>query len=167
VLQGVKVYSEDPAYVIAVAGRYLIQTVRDRMTATAVILIRRALADLSEQYPTFGYLSILEPQAELLLPPDVREGVQAIVKRYSPRFTGAAIVFEKSGFHATAVRSVVTAINVASRATHSNQIFSDLREAVSWLSQLTPGEPTATRLLLIARHFRSADASTPSPTTPP
>lgn len=162
VLVGVKVYSQDPAYVIAVAGRYLVQILRQHMTATGVSLLRRALTDLTNQYPTFGYLAVVEPEAKLLIPPDVREGIEANVKRFSSRFSGAAFVFEKTGFQATALRSVITAINFASRATHPNHVFADLQEAISWISQLTGGEPTAARLLGITKVLRGSGAATPS-----
>ncbi len=166
-LSGVKVYSQDPAYVIAVTGRYLIQVARLHFTATGVSLLRRAMSDLAAQYPTFGYLAVVEPDAKFLLPPDIREGVQANVKRFSSRIAGAAVVFEKTGFQATALRSVVTAINFASRATHPNQLFADLRDGISWLSQLTGGEPTAARLLGIAKMLRSIDSTNASTTTRP
>lgn len=162
VLVGVKVYSQDTAYVIAVAGRYLVQIHRQHMTATGVSLMRRALTDLANEYPTFGYLAVVEPDAQLLLPPDIREGVQANAKRFSSRFSGAAVVYEKTGFQATALRSVVTAINFASRATHPNHVFGDLREAISWLSQLTGGEPTAARLLGITKLLRGNGVAPPS-----
>jgi hypothetical protein len=116
--------------------------------------MRRALDDLASRYDKFGYAAVIEADAQLLMPADIRNGFNALVKRYSPRFTGAAIVFEKTGFQATAVRSVVTAINLASRATHPNHVFADLREGVSWLSQMTPGEPTAGGLLQIIQQLR-------------
>ena len=150
----VDIYSRDPAFLVAVAGRYAIQIIKDRGTTTTVSSMRRALDELASRYPTFGYLAVIEPDAQLLMPADIRNGFNALVKRYSPRFTGAAIVFEKTGFHATAVRSVVTAINLASRATHPNQVFSDLRAGVSWLSPLTPGEPSTAALLQIIQQLR-------------
>lgn len=149
-------YSRDPAFLVAVTGRYVVQIIRDRATTTTVALMRRALDDLASRYDRFGYVGVIEADAQLLLPADIRNGFNAVVKRFSPRFTGAAIIFEKTGFHATAVRSVVTAINLASRSTHPNQVFADLREAVSWLSQLTPGEPTAAGLLAIVQQLRQS-----------
>lgn len=152
----VDVYSRDAAFLVAVAGRYVIQIVSGRATMVMLSLMRRALDDLAARYEKFGYLGVIEPEAQLLLEPDVRNGMNALVKRFSPRFTGAAIVFEKTGFHATAVRSVVTAINLASRATHPNHVFSDLREGVSWLTQMTPGEPAAGGLLNISQQLRQS-----------
>lgn len=157
----VDVYSRDPGFLVAVAGRYAIQVINNRGTMMTVSLMRRALDDLSARYEKFGYLGVIEPDAQLLMPPDVRNGMNALVKRFSPRFTGAAIVYEKTGFHATAVRSVVTAINLASRATHPNHVFSDVREGVAWLSQITPGEPAAGGLLQIIQQLRLSLNSPP------
>jgi hypothetical protein len=148
------VYSQEPGYVVATAGRCLIQITVERTTATTVGLIRRALEDLSERHAAFGYLCVLEPTAQLTMAPDIREGVNAFARRYSDRFTGAAIVFEVPGFQATVVRSVVTAVNLASRATHPTKVFDDLRAGTTWLSRLTPGEPTASRLFQLVTQLR-------------
>jgi hypothetical protein len=156
VLAGVKIYSQEAGYTVAVVGRYMVLVVKDRTTASTVSLIRRALTELNESYETFGYLCVLEPTVQLLIPPDIREGLNSTIKRFSTRFTGAAIVFEKTGFQATAVRSFVTAVNFASRATHPNHVFANLREGISWLARLTPGEPTSSRLFQIATQLRNA-----------
>lgn len=148
------VYSGEPGYVVAVTGRCLIHVNQERMTSTTVSLIRRALADLADRYDTFGYLSVLEPSGSLTMAPDLRESVDAYVRRYSTRFTGAAIVFEAPGFQATVVRSVVTAINLASRASHPTKVFDDLRTGCSWLGRLTTGEPTASRLYELTTQLR-------------
>ena len=149
-----EVYSRDPGYVVASVGKYFIQITKTRLNVTGVGLMRRALTEISERHEKFGYLSIVEPDAELTLLADVRSGIDSIVKRFSSRMTGAAVVFEKQGFQATAVRSLVTAISVASRASHPVQVHSELQEALSWLSGLTGGEPTVGRLLHIAKQLR-------------
>ena len=148
------IYSQEPGYVVAVAGRCLINITLDRATSTMVSLIRRALADLAERYDTFGYLCVLEPSASLTMAPDLRESVDAFVRRYSSRFTGAAVVFEAAGVQATVVRSVVTAVNLASRASHPTKVFDDLRAGCGWLARSTPGEPTAARLYDLTTQLR-------------
>ncbi len=150
------VYSQEPGYVVAVTGRCLIQIISDRMTSTTISLTRRALADLADRHDSFGFLAVLESSAKLTMEPDLRESVDAYVRRYSTRFTGAAIVFEATGFQATVVRSVVTAINLASRASHPTKVFDDVRTGCSWLGRLTPGEPTAARLYELATQLRKA-----------
>jgi hypothetical protein len=151
----VEVYSRDRAYVIAVAGPYVIQILLQQ-TPTSVSVLTRALADLCTRHEKIGFVGIFEPEANLALSPDVREGVNALIRRYSPRFSAAAIVYEKQGFGATAMRSLVTAINVASRAKHPNRVFSDLREAVSWVCKLTAPEPTPAGLVHIIQMLRQS-----------
>lgn len=148
------VYSQEPGYVVAVVGRCLIQVCVERTTSTTISLMRRALADLSERYDRFGYLCVLESGADLTLAADLRESVNAYVRRYSVRFTGAAVVFEAPGFQATVVRSQVTASNLASGASHPTKVFGALHAATSWLCRLTPGEPAAARLLAVTTQLR-------------
>lgn len=151
----VEVYSRDTGYVVASVGKYFIHIVRTRMNITGVSLIRRAVTEISERYDKFGYFVIVEPDADLLLPADVRTGIDSIVKRFSSRISGAAVVFERQGFQATALRCLVTAINVSSRASHPTQVHSDLHEALSWLNGLTGGEPTVGRLLQVVKQLRT------------
>jgi hypothetical protein len=167
-----RVYSQEPGYVVATFGKCLVHINVDRPTATAVSLVRRALADLSEQHEKFAYLSILEPGVALQLSPDLRESINAYVRRYSSRFSASAVVFEQAGFQATVVRSLVTAIHLASHASHPSQVFEDLRGAVTWLSRMTPGE-SAPRLFEVAAQLRrdrpvsATPASTVLPTNRP
>jgi hypothetical protein len=149
----VEVYKSDPAYIIALAGPYVIQILLQQ-TLTSVSVLRRAIADLCTRNDKIGFVAIFEPDAKLAFATDVRESVNALVRRYSPRFSGAALIYEKHGFHATAIRSVVTAINIASRAQHPNRVFSDLREGVSWVSRLTAAEPTPAGLVYIVQTLR-------------
>ena len=146
-------YSRDRGYVIAVAGPYLIQIVLQQ-TPTSVSVLGRALVDLCTRNDKIGFAGVFEPDAKLAFAADVKESLNALIRRYSPRFSGAALVYEKQGFHATAIRSVVTAINVASRAQHPNRVFSDLREGMSWVCKLTAAEPTAAGLVHIVQTLR-------------
>lgn len=139
---------------VATVGRCLIHITIERTTATTVGTIRRALADLADQHTAFGFLCVLEPSAQLVMAPDIRESVNAFARRYSERFTGAAIVYEVPGFQATVVRSIVTAVNLASRATHPTKVFDNLRSGTAWLTRLTPGEPNAVRLLQVTEQLR-------------
>jgi hypothetical protein len=148
------VYSQAPGYVVAVSGRCLIQVCLNRTTSTTIGLVRRALGELADRYDTFGYLCVIERGAPITLPADLQEGVNAYVRRYSPRFSGAAVVFEAPGFQATVVRSMVTAGNLASRASHPTKVFGDLRTGCDWLCRLTPGEPTASRLFELTNQLR-------------
>jgi hypothetical protein len=61
------------------------------------------------------------------------------------------------------VRSLVTAINFATRASHPTRVFDDAREGASWLGRLTPGEPTAARLFQIVTQLRTNAPSNAGP----
>lgn len=148
-----RIYSQEPGYVVATLGKCLVHISVDRPTTTAVSLVRRALADLSESHEKFAYLSVLEPGVMLQLSPDLRESINAYVRRYSNRFSASAVVFEQAGFQATVVRSLVTAIHLASHASHPSQVFEDLRSAVTWVCRMTPGVP-APRLLEVTSQLR-------------
>lgn len=150
----VRIYSQEPAYVVATVARCLVHISIERTTSTTVSLMRRALADLADQHTTFGFLCVLEPTTQLVMAPDIRESVHAFARRYSERFSGAAIVYEVPGFQATVVRSIVTAVNLASRASHPTKVFDDLREGITWLTRLLPGEPTSGRLLQVTTELR-------------
>jgi hypothetical protein len=154
----VEVYKCDRVYIIAVAGPYVIQII-EQQTLTSVSVLRRAIADLCTRNDQVGFVGIFEPNAKLALTPDVREGVNALIRRYSPRFSGAALIYEKQGFQATAIRSLVTAVNIASRAQHPNRVFSDLREGMSWVSRLTAAEPTPAGLVQIVQTLRQLQKS--------
>jgi hypothetical protein len=126
--------------VIASVGKTLVHISVDRTTATTVGLLRRALADLADKYEKFAYLTMLEPGTQLDLPENLRESVNAYMRRYTSRFSASAVVFEQAGFQATVVRSLVTATHVAAQATHPSRVFEDLKSAATWLCGLTPGE---------------------------
>jgi hypothetical protein len=157
-----RIYSQEPGYVVATVGKCLVHINVDRATANAVSLVRRALADLSEQHEKFAFLSILEPGVVLQLAPDLRESINAYVRRYTSRFSASAVVFEQAGFQATVVRSLVTAIHLASHASHPSQVFEDLRGAVTWLCRMTPGQ-SAPRLLDAAAQLRRDGPGSSSP----
>jgi hypothetical protein len=151
----VELYAHDPAFTVAVAGRYAIQIIKQVGNWISVRAVRRAFADLASRYDKFGYVCVMETDCTLLIPADVREAYTALIKRNSPRFSGAAVVYEKTGFQATAVRSLVTAFNVASRASHPNHVFADLREGMYWIGKLTPPEPTPAALVQIVQLLRA------------
>jgi hypothetical protein len=149
-----EVYSKDPGYLVAAADRYVFMVVKVTINNTTLSLLRRAFVAQSERHAEFGFIIVLEPGCQLILPSDIRIGLTTMVKRHAWRCSGAAIVYEKTGFHATALRSVVTAINFASRATHPTRVSAELAEGVAWLHELTGGRVTAGRLIQIATQLR-------------
>jgi tRNA U38,U39,U40 pseudouridine synthase TruA len=60
------------------------------------------------------------------------------LKSYDKHLAGAAITFEGRGFKMTMVRSVITAINMASRTQFPNSVFADVDSAATWLAMCAP-----------------------------
>jgi hypothetical protein len=60
------------------------------------------------------------------------------------------VVCEGTGFRATAVRSIVTAIHMASRSTHPSRVFSTPEPAIEWLAGTRSDGALGAALLLEA-----------------
>jgi hypothetical protein len=65
--------------------------------------------------------------------PDVRANMAKVIGKHTRNITGAAIVCAGTGFRATAMRSIVTAIHIASLAAHPLRVFSEMAPALAWL----------------------------------
>jgi hypothetical protein len=94
-----------------------------------------------------GFLTLIDPGVDLNAPSDGRRAMASFLSRNEQRIAAAAVAYEASGFKATAVRSIITAVNLASRSSFPNKVFSDTTEAMEWLAESTgtPG-PAADRL---------------------
>jgi hypothetical protein len=95
---------------------------------------------LLRDYPKVGVCSVIEVRSVLAPAGEVRGGFARVMARFTHEICGSAIVYEGTGFKATAVRSVVTAINLASAASHPNKVFGDVSAAFGWLMPLLPRE---------------------------
>jgi hypothetical protein len=131
------VVARESGYAIATAGSCVVQLVHTQLTLAGISATRRALGDLTDRYDKVGFITVLEDTSKVTVTDEIRAGVAGIVRQYSPLFCAAAVVFEGQGFRATAVRSVVTALNIASRAQHPNRVFSRLNDGIGWVESKT------------------------------
>lgn len=103
----------------------------------------------------FGYLAIVESRAGTNMPADVRDALTLLLREYQGAIAASAIVFEGTGFRASIVRSVVSAINLATRLEFSSTVESDLTVGASWLMDRVKGSKlTATSLVAAVNGFR-------------
>jgi hypothetical protein len=58
----------------------------------------------------------------------------------------AAIAYEADGFKATIVRSVITAINLASSTRFPNRVFAGADQAIDWLAEALADDKLALQL---------------------
>ncbi|HEX4339132.1 MAG TPA: hypothetical protein VH062_24660 [Polyangiaceae bacterium] len=104
-----------------------------------------------------GVFVVMEPSCDITTPPDVRTRSGNMLKSNEPRIQRAAVVFEREGFAMTVLRSVITAINVASRVRFQNSVFSDTGKAADWLVTQEMRDSSAIRarhLLLLLNQMR-------------
>ncbi len=79
-----------------------------------------------------GFITLLNREMDISTPPDARKEVARLLRQYDDFIGAAGIVYEGSGFQATAVRSIITAINLASRSSFPNKVFASHQLACAW-----------------------------------
>jgi len=124
-----------------------------------------AFSTLRREEPTarIGLLSIVESEAgHGAMDPAVRNALGKMLKENESVLRAAAIVFEAQGFRATVIRSVVTAINMASRLGYPTAVFSDRLSGAKWLvMEQMAGHSSVTMASLssLLRSTRSANSA--------
>jgi hypothetical protein len=142
---------------VLTAGNYLIHYANGPGTLESVRALVQACEELCSVHERVGYLSILGNSPDFRIANDVRIEIEAMVKRFASRYAAAAIVFAGQGFAATAARSVVTSVNIATQAQHPNRVFPDLDSALPWLKERFPeGTPDAGGLRALTQMLMSA-----------
>lgn len=107
----------------------------ERISLEGVESIARVFAKLGEARPDtgFGFLTIIENDADVSTPAEVRNAMSKALSDHDRWLRAAAIAYEADGFKATIIRSVVTAINLLSGTRFPNRVFRSNREAFHWL----------------------------------
>ena len=117
------------------------------ITPEGVEAIGRGIAKLTQRQQKACSLSIVERKSGPATSPEAREALAEIARKYGKSVTGGAVVCDGTGFSATATRSVVTGINMASRSPHPTQVFATLSPALVWLQSLRPSRDLDLALL--------------------
>jgi hypothetical protein len=118
---------------------------------------RRLFQQLRTRQPQdkLSYLVVAEAGVGTQMRSDVRAAVAAMLREYQKAIVGSAIVFEGTGFRAAIVRSVVAAINLASRMEFPSSVQSDLEGAARWLVEKGGLRMSAADLVDVVRAFRA------------
>ena len=108
-----------------------------------------------------GLLSIIEQEAgHGTMDASVRNELSRMLKDNEKAIQAAAVVFEAQGFKATVVRSVVTAIQMASRVSFPSSVFQDRFAGAKWLVDHMPGSPASLAALTpLLRNTRLASST--------
>ena len=118
---------------------------------------RRLFQQLRTRHPQdkLTYLVVAEAGVGTQMQSDVRAAVAAMLRDHQDAIAGSAIVFEGTGFRASIVRSVVAAINLASRLDFPSSVHSDLASAAAWLAERGGLRMSAADLVEVVRVFRA------------
>jgi hypothetical protein len=137
VLSPVKVigYSADVA--VGTVDDFILLLWRRRVVPQGVGWAREAFAKLAGERKhdrKLVFLTTVVPGCDISTPAEVRKDIAALLKTYESRIACAAIVFENNGFGMTIVRSVITAIQMASRSRFPNAVFGSVESALGWMA---------------------------------
>jgi hypothetical protein len=110
---------------------------RRKVVQEGALPTRKAFLEAIRDKPAtkIGFLTVLEAQCVTAASSDVRTEFAEMLQAYERYIGAAAVTFEGQGFRMTMVRSVITAINLASRTRFPNSVFGDVNAAASWMSQ--------------------------------
>ncbi|RYE88874.1 MAG: hypothetical protein EOO75_12825 [Myxococcales bacterium] len=110
-------------------------------------LERQVLAMPATEKLAYMHVVLASSETSPLINDPVRQAMMHFVRACQPRFEAAAIIVPHSGFVGAAVRSVFSAILMATRPITPIKMFGSTSEAVAWLRQTTPCRlPDAARL---------------------
>jgi hypothetical protein len=122
---------------VASAGPCII-TVSVEITMSGIDAIARGMARLQRRYATLCAFSITDRQSSGGIDPECRQGLIELSRKHTHILSGTATVLEGTGFRATALRSLVTAIHMASSSSHPAKVFASVQSGLEWLASTQP-----------------------------
>jgi hypothetical protein len=134
----IEVIARNPTETIAIVGDCLIVRIGRTMSASGVHAVQRGCEELRVRYGRFGYLSVIAGYRLGELEPKARVLMGEVIGKYARNMAVAAFAVAGSGFRATAVRSILTAVHFASRAKHPMKVFAELDGALEWYAAAYP-----------------------------
>lgn len=124
-------------------GPILVIVWRHETTRSAVMNVRRAALALAARRPgELGLMMIVETTAEAPSG-EVRAVVAQAMGDFGHLVRRSALVHEGTGFHAAAVRAVVTGLSLVARQPYPQQVFDSVERAATWIVQGVPREVTS------------------------
>jgi hypothetical protein len=124
-----------PECAVALLERYVIVVWRSALTVGGVHWARKAFIHLRRSRPDggLGLLMLAENDCDVSAPSGVRAELAGLLTTYGERMAGFAVAYEGSGLRLTMLRGVVTAVGIASRTRITNDVFSSVANAATWL----------------------------------
>lgn len=128
---------EDPNFAVATIDRYVLLVWRREVSVAGARAVAAALTRLHALKPKqkLGFITVITDTTVHSASSEVRQLMAATLRAHNLTIGAAAIVYELDGFWSAITRSVITAINIASRAAFPSEVFSDLQEAVQFVTR--------------------------------
>ena len=138
-------------YAVSTVGRIIVLVWNDTPSVEGVVALKDAFvtADARSKVDALGLLTLIEAKAGGGMPPPVRDHLAQVIKENERAIKATAVVYEGTGFRATIVRSVLTAINMLNRPDYWFAVFQNRTLATEQLlAQMGRSEvPTRDELL--------------------
>ena len=127
------VHFEDAATTYASMGNFLISITVGTLTLEHIGHLERILEEIRHKSPTGKTVGVSIARMEKVsVPADVRNKLHECMKTWKTHTTAAATVLDGSSLGSSAIRAVITAMALVSRANHANKTFAHVPEAVTW-----------------------------------
>ncbi len=125
----VRVVHETDAITIAVAGPYCLGRWRGVPDVAGLRAMHDALSrwltNTDTQVDRFVAINVVDAHAIIRIPEEARREVARIQESFNDKQVGLATVLPARGFFAAAVRGIVSAVTLMSRASFPQQVFDD------------------------------------------
>jgi hypothetical protein len=128
-----------PECAVATLERHVIVVWRSELTVGGVHWARKAFIHLKRTKPEgpLGLLLLAENDCDVSAGSTVRSELASLLSAHGERIAGMAVAYEGGGLRLTMLRGVATSVIIASRARVSNEVFSNVANAVTWLHART------------------------------
>lgn len=140
-----KVLYQQGSEKVLVLGNCVIVLIHSTLSLGAVAAIERAFEEIRRRNEWIAYFSQITRGEKS--DPLAQDRMAQVVARYTKQIAAAAIVYRGSGFRATAVRSLITAVHWTSRASHPMKVFEDVGSGLLWLKHQAHAESVDLSLL--------------------
>ena len=135
---GVTLHAATRDHLVATWQSVLILVWRDQTTLVGIKSAERFYDSLAATNPGGVFLlNIVEPGAPVPKA-EVRAAMAAFLAKRANRMILSAVVHEGSGFHAAAVRSVVTGLALLTKLPYRHKVFATVEAAASWFAANSP-----------------------------
>jgi hypothetical protein len=131
--RSLEVLGHSPDAAVGIFGEYVLLLWRQHVVLPPLGWVKSAFDAVSdEQHKKIVFLTTVEKPCDINTPAEVRKEIASLLTTYESKIGCAAIVFEDTGFKMTIIRSVVTAIYLASRSRFPNAVFGTVDQGARW-----------------------------------